>query len=143
VAVLAADVPTLDAAAVLQVLGVASAELPVVVDLPRASCAERAAALVHCDLVVVLARADVDGLVAAHALAGTLPELPVGLVLRRGEVPARDAAALVGCPLVGELPPLGRARTVLDPSRLPRSLARVAAGLLAGLDARGPLAPAA
>jgi MinD-like ATPase involved in chromosome partitioning or flagellar assembly len=137
VAVLAADVPTLDVAAVLQVLDVSRQAGPVVVDLPRASCAERAAALLHCDLVVVLARADVDGLVAAHAVAGALPELPIGLVLRRGEVSSADAAALVGCRLLGELPALGRSRIQMEPQRMPRSLLRVAAGVLAGLDRPG------
>jgi MinD-like ATPase involved in chromosome partitioning or flagellar assembly len=134
VAVLAADVPTLDANAVLQVLEVAGAVGLVVADLPRGSCPERAAALLHCDLVVVLARADVDGLAAAHAITTTLPELPIGLVARRGEVPARDAAELVGCPLLGELPPLGGSCLDLHPYRLPRGASRVAAGVLRGLD---------
>ncbi len=133
VAVLAADVPELDPSAVLQVLKVASGAGLVVVDLPRAACPQRAAALLHCDLVVVLARADVDGLVAAHAVASALPELPVGLVARRGEVAAPYAAALVGCPLLGGLPALGGSRWVLHPHRLPRVAARVAAGVLGGL----------
>jgi hypothetical protein len=140
VAVLAADVPVLDADAVLQVLEVAGSAGPVIVDLPRAACAERAAALLHCAMIVVLARSDVGGLVAAHAVVTGLPEVPVGLVARRGEVPAHDAARLVGCPLLGELPPVGSARLDLDPSRLPRAASRVAAGVLRGLD--GPL-PAA
>jgi hypothetical protein len=137
VAVLAADVPSLDAGAVLQVLEVARDAGPVVVDLPRPSCAERAAALLYCDLVVVVARADVDGLVAAHAVVGALPELPVGLVTRRGEVPAADAADLVGCPLLGELASLGRTRPGLRPDRLPGSAARVAAGVLTGVAGAG------
>jgi MinD-like ATPase involved in chromosome partitioning or flagellar assembly len=134
VAVLAADVPALDPSAVLQVLEVATGAGLVVVDLPRASCPERAAALLHCDLVVVVARADVDGLVAAHAVTGALPELPTGLVARRGEVRAHEAAELVGCLLLGELPPLGGARLDLHPYRLPRVASRVAAGVLRGLD---------
>jgi hypothetical protein len=138
VPVLAADVGELDAAAVLQVLEVAGAAGPVVLDLPRASCAERAAALLHCDLLLVLARADVDGLVAAHALVDALPELPRGLVARRGEVSAGAAAALVGCPLLGELPSLDGSRLALHPHRLPRPAARVAAGVLRGLGAGGP-----
>jgi Mrp family chromosome partitioning ATPase len=146
VAVLAADVPVLDPDAVLQVLGAASAAGPVIADLPRASCPERAAALLHCDLVVVVARADVSGLVAAHALAAVLPELPVGLVLRRGEVPGSDAADVVGCPLLGELPAAAGPRFDLDPSRLPRPAARVAAGVLSGVVATSvgqhPVVPA-
>lgn len=135
VAVLGADVPELDPSAVLQVLEAAAGAAPVVVDLPRASCPERAAALLHCDLLVVLARADVDGLVAAHAQVAALPELPIGLVVRRGEASAADAAALVGCPLLGGLPALSGSRLQLLPDRLPRAMARVAAGVLGGLGA--------
>ena len=139
VPVLAADVADLDPDAVLQVLGVARTAGPVVLDLPRRSCPERAAALLHCRLVVVLARADVDGLVAAHALVGGLPELPRGLVCRRGEVGGADAARLVGAPLLGHLPTLDRNRLVLNPHRLPWATSRVAAGVLRGL---GPVAGA-
>jgi hypothetical protein len=133
VPVLGADVAQLDPSAVMQVLDAASSVGLVVLDLPRASCAERAAALLHCDLVVVLGRADVEGLVAAHAQVAVLPELPIGLVVRRGEVSADDAATLVGCPLLGELPALGGSRLELRPDRLPRAIARVAAGVLGGL----------
>lgn len=135
VPVLAADVATFDPDAVLQVLQAARAGPLVVADLPRASCPERAAALLHCDIVVVLARADVAGLVAAHAVAAALPEVPVGVVVRRGEIAAREAAALVGHPLLGELPALGGSRFELGPARLPRALTRVARGILAGLTA--------
>lgn len=133
VPVLAADVADLGADAVLQVLDVARGTGPVVLDLPRRSCPERTAAMVHCALVVVLARADVDGLVAAHALADGLPELPSGLVCRRGEVGSANAARLVGVPLLGELPALGGSQPVLNPHRLPTAAARVAAGVLRGL----------
>jgi hypothetical protein len=132
-AVLAADIGELDPAAVSQVLGTAACIGPVVVDLPRGGCAERAAALLHCDLVVVLARADVGGLVAAHAVATALPELPVGVVVRRGEVPPDEASALVGAALLGVLPPMRASAADVDPRRLPRAAARVATGVLAGL----------
>jgi MinD-like ATPase involved in chromosome partitioning or flagellar assembly len=134
VSLLAADVAELDPDAVLEVLGAAAEAGSVLLDLPRAACAERAAALLRCDLVVVLARADVGGLVAAHAAVAALPELPVGLLLRRGEVPARDAAELVGAPLLGVLPALG-GRFALDPWRVPRRSSRVAAGVLSGVRA--------
>jgi hypothetical protein len=136
VPVLAADVAELDPDPVLQVLDVARATGPVVLDLPRRSCPERAAALLHCALVVVLARADVDGLVAAHALTDGLPELPRGLVCRRGEVSAADAARLVGVPLLGELPALDGSRLVLNSHRLPSAATRVASGVLRGLSRR-------
>jgi hypothetical protein len=136
-AVLAADSDALDPAAVSQVLDAASALGPVVLDLPRASCPERAAALLHCELVVVIARADVPGLVAAHAMLAALPELPIGVVMRRGEVAPAAAAALVGASLLGVLPGLGPGRVTIDAHRPPRPAARVAAGVLAGLTARG------
>lgn len=133
VPVLAADVAALDPEAVLQLLSAARAAGPVVIDLPRAAGGERAAALVHSDLVVLVARGDVSGLVAAHAVAAALPEVPTGVIVRRGEVDARDAAELVGCPLLGELPAMTGAALDLDPGRLPRAAVRVAAGVLRGL----------
>jgi len=135
-AVLAADAPTLDPGAVLQVVEVAAAEVPVVLDLPRTSCPERAAALVHCDVVVVVSRGDPTGLVAAHAVVAGLPELPVGTVVRRGGVPAADAARLVRARLLGELPPTGPGFE-LRAGRLPRAARTVAAGVLDGLRVGG------
>jgi hypothetical protein len=135
--VLAADSAELDPAAVSQVIAAACALGPVVLDLPRASCAERAAALLRCDLVVVVARADVSGLVAAHAMVAALPELPVGVVVRRGEVAPVEAAGLVGASLLGVLPALGPGRVTIDPNRPPRHAARVAAGVLAGVASSG------
>jgi len=131
-AVLAADTARLDAAAVDQVLGVAATAGPVVVDLPRVVSDVRAAALAHAWLVVVLARGDVAGLVAAHAVTATLPDVPRALVVRRGRVSAAQAAELIGIPLLGELPAAG-APGALDPDRLPRAAARLAAGVLDGL----------
>jgi hypothetical protein len=135
VAVLAADVAVLDPEAVLQVVAAGRSAGPVVLDLPRSCGAERAAALLHSDLVVLLARGDVRGLVAANAVAGALPELPAGVVVRRGDVKPRRAAEIVGCPLLGKLPTLRASPFELDPDRLPRAASRVAAGLLRGISA--------
>jgi hypothetical protein len=135
--VLAADCAELDPAAIEQVLDAASCAGPVIIDLPRAGGPERAAALGRCDLVIVLARADVAGLVAAHAVASALPDVPVGVVVRRGGVPTPDAARLVGCPLFGELPPIGGPAVALSRGRLPRAAGRLAAGVLRGLADRG------
>lgn len=145
-AVLAADVAELDPDAVAQVIAAAASTRPVVLDLPRAGGSVRDVGLAACDLVAVLARADVGGLVAAHAVlgaveaAGTTPSggaggAGIGVVVRRGHVPAADAAVLVGAPLLGELPPLSGA-FVLDPVRPPRPHLQVAQGLLAGLLGR-------
>lgn len=138
-AVLAADVAQLDPDAVAQVLGAAAVTGPVVVDLPRAACVERAAALLRCDLVVVLARADVPGLVAAHTLIDALPGLPLGVVVRRADIHPERAARSVGAPSLGVLPPLGRPGRRFDVTRLPRAMTRVADGVLAGLV--GPVVP--
>jgi secretion/DNA translocation related CpaE-like protein len=134
-AVLAADTATLDPAAVLQVLDAASSVGPVIVDLPRAFCAERAAALLRCDLVVIVTRGDVAGVVSAHAVASALPELPAGVVVRQGEVSGPAVAEVVGAPLLGTLPELRPGRFALDPARLPRRTKLVAAGVLAGVAA--------
>jgi hypothetical protein len=130
-AVLAADGPELDPAAVEQVLEVASCGgEPVVLDLPRRDCEERAVALPRCALVVVLVRADVPGVVAAHAVVRDLGEVPFGVVARRGSVGAEDAARAVGGPLLGVLPALSRRGPAVGrPSPATR---RVAAGVLAG-----------
>jgi len=135
-AVLAADAP-MAAGAVGQVVEVAAAAgVPVVLDLPRTECPERAAALERCDLVVVLARADAPGLVAAHAVVAALPELPVGVVVRRGprdRVAVDEAARLVRARLLGRLPATGPAFE-LEAARLPRAHRVVADGVLAGLS---------
>jgi hypothetical protein len=134
VPVLAADVAELAPDAVRQVLAVGRQAGPVVLDLSRGGGPERSAALDECSLVVVLARGDVDGLVAAHAVVDALPApLPCGLVCRRGEVRPIDAARLVGRPLLGELPALDGKRMVLKSHRLPAVAARVASGVLRGL----------
>ena len=138
-AVLAADVAVLEAAAVGQVIDatVAADALDcVVLDLPRHDCAERTAAVERCDLVVVVARADVGGLAAAHTVVAALGGVPCGLVVRRGQIAAAEAAAFIGAPLLGTLPALGRASAELDCAHLPRRLGKVASGLLAGLPAR-------
>jgi hypothetical protein len=133
-AVLAADCTEVDPQAVGQVLATAALAGPVIADLPRGSCAERAVALLHCALVVVVARADVSGLVAAHAVAAALPELPIGVVARRGDVAPAEAAERIGAPLLGVLPALRPAGARLDPRRLPRAAVRVAGGVLDGLQ---------
>jgi Mrp family chromosome partitioning ATPase len=135
-AVLAADVAALDAGAVGQVLTAAvetEALDCVVVDLPRHDCPERSATLAHADLVVVVARADVVGLVAAHAVVAAVDAAPVGLVARRGGLDGARAGELVGAPLLGSLPAMGRPWSELDVEHLPRSAAKVASGVLRGL----------
>lgn len=134
--VLAADVSEIEPDAVRQVLIAGSRRGPVVINLPRVACPERTAALGRCDLIVVLARTDVSGLVAAHTMVAALPDVALGLVVRRGQVDPDEAAALVGAPLIGVLPPCGR-RLVLDPARPPRSALRVATGVWAALGDRG------
>ena len=133
VAVLAADTPDLEPAAVGQVVAAGRAVGSVLLDLPRSPGPVREAAVADCDLVVVLARGDVEGLVAARAQVGGLPSVPLGVVVRRGEVGGVEASRVVGCRLLGTLPRLPRRRRPLDPHRLPGPTARVAAGVLSGL----------
>jgi len=88
----------------------------------------------RCALVVLLAVAEVRGLIAARAVAGSVPGPPTGLVLRRGSVPPEEAAAFTGTPLVGVLPSRqARRDRVIDSRRPPHSLARTAAGVLDGV----------
>jgi hypothetical protein len=134
-AVLAADGGPVPPDSAGQVVAVAAGHGPVVLDLGRQRDAAGEVVLGHCDLVVVLGRADVLGAAGAHTAVAALPDLPVGLVLRRGPVPGREVAAAIGAPLLGELPPVRGAGG--DPSwrRLPRAGARLAAGLLDGVRA--------
>lgn len=130
-AVLAADSTEVDPAAVVQVVTTARASGAVVIDVPGAADDLRAAALGVLDFAVLLARADVAGLVAARAAAAALGDVPAGVVVRRGDVGAAEAARLVGLPLLGELPVAGRGAP--DVRRPARAVVRVAAGVLAGV----------
>lgn len=128
-AVLAADVPPPSALAVREVLRAGAALGTVVVDLPRAPSPVRDAVFGELQVVVLLAAAEVAPLAAARAVCAALPPAQLGVVLRRGSVPAREAADFLALPLLGELPRRGALR--------PRSrrLRRLAAGLLDGVRA--------
>ena len=89
--------------AVQQVVAAAAALGPVVLDLPRHRSDVRTAAESLCDLVVLLVRPDVTGLVAARAATEVLVEPALGLVVRRpgaarrgGAFTAHDVADVVG-----------------------------------------------
>jgi cellulose biosynthesis protein BcsQ len=127
VAVLAADQAP-DPGAVPQVLEAAGALGTVVLDLPRTPSPLREAGLAACDLCVVVAAAtDVRTLVAAGSVLRSLPDLPVGIVLRRGGFSTDEARELLGAPLLGVLPSVDRSSQ--------RASLRVAAGVLDGLAA--------
>lgn len=117
----------------------AAAELgTVIVNLPRGPCATGDAALSACTLVIVVALASVTGLAAARAVVAALPEVPAGLIIRRGAVAPDESGRLVGAALMGVAPRLGRRLGTrgdepLHPDRLPRPLLRIAAGLLDGI----------
>ncbi|HEU5006536.1 MAG TPA: hypothetical protein VFT67_06170 [Jatrophihabitantaceae bacterium] len=109
---------------------------PVVLNLPRAPDPVRAAALDGCDLVVLLAAARVPALAAARAVLAGLPDpsaQAIGVLLRAGDVPLADAAALLGRPVLGCLS-AGHRPVELAVRRPPRALARVASGLLDGVQ---------
>ena len=133
VPVLAVDADEPAPAAALQVIDTAARLGTVITDLPRARSPLRDAVLGSCDLCVVVARSAVRDIAAARAVLRSLPDVATGLVLRRDELTAAEAADLIGVPLLGELPPLDH---VPPPARRPsRVAARVAGGVLDGLAA--------
>jgi hypothetical protein len=144
--VLAADVRAIPADALVEVVDAAQRAGPVVLDLPRGESAARDAGLSRCDLVVLVVRADIVGIAAAHAVAQSVPDVPCGVVARKGPVPCAEAARLLELPLLGVLPGLRAAPSpptalwsAASPTsrrRLPRATARVAAGVVDGLQVR-------
>ena len=133
VAVLSADaMPGPDVVA--QTLEVASSAAAVVVDLGRWRSPARTAALRRCDLIVLLCGADVRSVTGARAVRVGLDAGALGVVVMRAGrdlAPASRVAELVGAPLVGVVPAtLRRDDTPLDPRSLPRTMARIARGVL-------------
>jgi hypothetical protein len=135
VPVLALDAapPQPDAAA--QVLAACAALGVVAVDLGRAPTPLRAAVVEVCTVVVLLARAEVAPLAAAHAVR-TGVDADVGAVLRPGCVPLARAAHLVGAAPLARLPDISVA---MRGGRISRRICRVAAGVLDGVLARPEL----
>lgn len=134
VPVLAVDLPPPSAEAVLQVVAAASGNAVAVLDLPRVGSPSRNAAATVCDVVLVLVEARVRPLAAARAVLAALPDVPIGVLVRRGDVPVDDAAAVIGADPLGTVPTLSRG-VDLSGGRVPRGLARVAAGVLDGVTA--------
>lgn len=137
VPVLAADAGGPDRLGAAAVLDAAAQVGPVVLDLPRAPTAGGEVAISRCALVVVVVPATVAGVAGARTVRGTIRGAPIGLLVRRGPVPAGQVGRLVGAPVLGVLG--GRRLSPvrgLDPGGVPRRLRRVARGLLDGL---GPL----
>jgi secretion/DNA translocation related CpaE-like protein len=133
VAVLSADVPP-PPGAVAQVLDVAARAGPVVVDLGRWPSPGREAALRRCSLTVLICAADVRSVTGARAVRLGLGRVPAGLVVVRSgrdPAPAPRVAALVDVPLIGVVSAVRRrGDSPLDAAQLPRSLSRVARGVL-------------
>jgi hypothetical protein len=127
VAVLAADVVPPSPRAVTQVVAAAAESGPVVLDLPRAPSPLREAALDRCALCVVVAASEIRSVVAAGAVLRSLPDVPTGLVLRRGGLAVVEALPLLDAPLLGVLPASDRS------ANAQRAAARIAAGVLDGL----------
>ncbi|HJQ44429.1 MAG TPA: hypothetical protein VJ831_15175 [Jatrophihabitantaceae bacterium] len=106
---------------------------PVVVDLGRAASPAAQAAVDRCDLILVVARADVAALVAARATAQSLGATGLGLVLCAGALRAHAAAELAGIRFVAALPRMSRRGDhPIDPDRLPRRLERAASAVIDG-----------
>jgi hypothetical protein len=136
VGVLAADVAPPSPDAVRQVVGAATERGVVVLDLPRVPGPLRDVALYCCDLCVLVAAAEVRPLAAARAIRPAGP-VPVGVVMRRGSVPAVEAVRMLGGLLLGILPALS-SRSGDTPGRVPRAVLRVAGGVWDGLAAAVP-----
>ncbi len=128
IAVLAADAE-IDQGQLAQVLTAAQEHGPVVLDLPRTDAGLREDAGRRCDLIVVLAVAEVRCLVALRTLVRALPDVPVGLVLRPGAVPTVDARRYIAAPLLGVL----RLRDTQSGSARPKAARRIAEGIVEGL----------
>jgi len=111
---------------VRQLIEVARRAGTVVCDLARWPSTGRTAALDACQFVVLVARADVPGLLAARTVAGELSGTPTGVVLRARSLPAAESSP---APVVGRLPGevLSLARDVAVPTR---SAVKVARGVL-------------
>jgi MinD-like ATPase involved in chromosome partitioning or flagellar assembly len=130
VAVLAADADAPTAIAAQQVVDTAAQLGPVVVDLPRAPSLLRDSVVEQCALCVVVTEGEVRGIASARAVLRSMPSgVVVGAVVRRGMLSADEVAGLLGVAVLGVLPALER-----SPSR-PRSMARVASGVLDGMAA--------
>lgn len=126
VAFVAADVAP-SPSAVTQLLAVARRVGPVVVDLPRWPAPSRPAAVSACELVVLVAGADVAMVSAARAVVAGVAAPRLGVVVRGGQAPAK-VAELIGASLVGAMPELHRVTP--EPASWPPGLRRVAAGVL-------------
>jgi hypothetical protein len=124
VAVLAADGSEPSAPAVAQVVEVGQHAGPVVADLCRHPTPARAALIARCDLVVLIARADVSGVTGARTVAAGV-DAPLGLLVRGRS--GRDLDELIGAARLGRLP---RGRR-LEPTR---SVRLVAAGVLDAVE---------
>jgi secretion/DNA translocation related CpaE-like protein len=135
VSVLAADGPqALDPAALGQLSDAAALAGPVVLDLARWPSPLRAAGVRQCDLTVLVIPAEVRAVAAAAAVAEGLDLARTALVVRgcAPSLPARRIGALLGLPVLGELPhdPASRHPGGLDPRRLRRGTRRLADAVL-------------
>lgn len=137
VAVLSADVLPASRA-VMQLLEVAARAGPVVVDLARWPSPAREAALRSCVLTVLICGADVRSVTGARAVRLGLGSAPTGLVVVRSgrdPAPAPRVAGLVDVPLIGAVSAMRRRGDApLDAGQLPRSLSRVARGVLDAVE---------
>lgn len=135
VSVLAVDDPnTLDPVALGQLTDAAALAGPVVLDLARWPSPIRAAALGCCDLTVLVTPAEVRAVTASAAIVQGLDPARTVLVIRGSapSLPADRIGALLGLPVLGELPYDGASRQPggLDPRRLRRGTRQVAQAAL-------------
>lgn len=138
---LAADGPAgLEPTAVAAVLGAAAEASPVVLDLPRADSAVRAAGLAACDVIAVVTPAEVRGVTATAVLAPGLDPDRAGVVVRGASraLPARHIGELLGLPVWAELPydPAVATENGLQAQRIRRRTRAAATAVVAVADER-------
>jgi hypothetical protein len=127
------DLPLPDV--VEQVLDVAGAVVPVVIDLSRWPSPARAAALSRCSIVALLSACDLPAITAARVVRAGLGAVPVAVISRGPRGAAGRVADLIGAPAAARLPSLRRRDGVaLGSGALPRQMRQVALGVLQALD---------
>ncbi len=138
----------LNPAALTSIVLAASAQVPVVLDLPRAPSDIRAAGLAVCRSVAVVTPAEVRGVTATALLAPALDPSRCGVVVRGGSrsLPASHVGELLGLPVWARLPydPAAATENGLQPQKIRRRTRAAVAELWREVDRhRGrPVPPA-
>lgn len=143
---LAADGPGgMDPVALRSIALVAAAEVPVVIDLPRAPSELRAAGLEVCQSVAVVTPAEVRGVTATALVAPALALDRCGVVVRGASrsLSAAHIGELLGLPVWARLPydPAAATENGLQPLKIRRRTRAALDEVWAEVDRRRPVPP--